>query len=109
MVRAVTGMPQEAILSIITRQATTLGSESFVVNGNMNLNDLYRNVKDCWDGIYANMTSKYCKNPDEWPILFGIVLQAVIIEASNYASKESIFNTTVDVACALSKFDKESL
>lgn len=109
MVRAVTGSSEKALISILTRQAQVIGSEEFVVNGNMDPKDLYKNIKSCWDGIFNNMTVKYCQSPEEWPIFFGIVLQNIIAESLQYVSKDAIFNTVVDVACALSKMDIESL
>lgn len=106
---AITQMPQSAVLTIVQRQASTIGTESFVVAGNMDPDDLYKNIKGCWDGIKNNMTLQYCKKPEEWPVLYGIVLQNIMKEAMNLAAKEAIFNTAVDVACALSKMDQESL
>lgn len=102
---AITQMPQSALMGIIQRQASTMGTENFVVSGNMDPEDLYKNIKGCWDGIKDNMTLQYCKKPEEWPVLYGIVLQNIMKEAMNVAPKEAIFNTAVDVACALSKMD----
>lgn len=107
--RAITQMPQEAVLGIVTRQANTLGSKDFVVAGNMNPEDFYKQVKSCWDGIMNNMTLKYCEKPEEWPILYGIVLQSVMAESIKLAAKEAVFNSAVDVVCAMSKMDQESL
>lgn len=105
---AITQMPQSALLEIIQRQAGTIGSEKFVVAGNMDPEDLYKNIKGCWDGIKNNMTLQYCRKPEEWPVLYGIVLQNVMGESMKLAAKEAIFNTAVDVACALAKMDQES-
>ena len=106
---AISQMPQSALMAIIQRQASTIGSENFVVAGNMDPADLYKNIKTCWDGIKNTMTLQYCKTPEEWPVLYGIVLQNIMKESMNLASKEAIFNTAVDVTCALSKMDKESI
>lgn len=106
---AISGAPEEALMGIIQRQAGTLGTENFVVAGGINPSDLYKNVKSCWDGIKNNMTLQYCNGPEEWPVLYGIVLQNIMREAMSVAPKEEIFNTAVDVACALSKMDQESL
>lgn len=104
---AVTQMPQSAIMEIVQRQAGTLGTEDFLVAGNLRPDSLYKNIKGCWDGIKDNMTLQYCKTPEEWPILYGIVLQNIMKEAMNVAPTEAIFNTAVDVACALSKMNNE--
>lgn len=107
--RAITQMPQSALMEIIQRQASTIGSDKFAVAGNMDPADLYRNIKGCWDGIKNNMTLQYCRKPEEWPVLYGIVLQQVMRESLSLAPKEAIFNTAVDVACALAKMDQESV
>ena len=106
---AITQMPQSALMGIIQRQATTIGTENFVVSGNMDPADLYKNIKLCWDGIKDNMTLRYCKKPEEWPVLYGIVLQNIMKESMSVAPKEAIFNTAVDVSCALAKMDQESI
>ncbi|MCQ2423182.1 MAG: hypothetical protein MJ064_09420 [Lachnospiraceae bacterium] len=106
---AITNMPQSSVLAIVERQANAMGTERYVVAGNMDPVDLYKHIKGCWDGIKDNMTLSYCKRPEEWPVLYGIVMQNVVREALNLAPKEAIFNTAVDVACALSKMDLESL
>lgn len=107
--RAIAQMPQSALIEIIQRQASVIGTEKFTVSGNMDPADLYKNIKECWDGIKNNMTLQYCKAPEEWPVLYGIVLQNVMRESMSVAPKEAIFNTAVDVVCALSKMDLESL
>lgn len=106
---AITQMPQSAVLAIVMKQASAVGSDNFTVAGNMDPEDLYKNIKACWDGIKAKMTLQYCKKPQEWPVLYGIVLQNIMKESLPYASKEAVFGTAVDVACALSKMDQESL
>lgn len=109
LIRTITETSEDKLLAIITKQSQTIGSDTFVINGNMDPKDLYKNIKSCWDGIFNNMTAVYCKSPDEWPIFFGIVLQNVIKESLAYAPKEAIFNTAADIACALSKMDAESI
>lgn len=109
MVRTITEVSEDKLVSIISRQASTVGSDKFLVNGNMDPKDLYKNIKSCWDGIFNNMTNVYCKTPLEWPVFFGIVLQNVIKESLKYTSKEAIFNTSVDIVCALSKMDNDSI
>ena len=108
-VMTVTNSSKESLLEIIKNQASTIGSDSFVIENNIKPEDLYINVKKCWDGIKNNMTLEYCKNPDEWPVLYGIVLQNVILESMKFVSKETLFNTSINVACALSKIGEGSL
>lgn len=107
--RAITEAPKEALLALITNQTKTLGSDEFKLGGNMDPVDVYKQVKSCWDGIYNNITVKYCEKPEEWPVLYGIVLQNIMSESLKLVSKEALFNTAVDVACGLSKMDSESL
>lgn len=109
MVRAVTETPEDVLMAVLKKQTETLGTEQFKVSGGLDPYDLYKNVKNCWNGIFDNMTKRYCESPEEWPIFFAIVLQNVVKESMELASKEEIFNTVAEVACALSKMDDDSL
>lgn len=109
LVCAAMQMPESEVTKIIEKQAKIIGTDNFVVAGRMDPEDLYRQVKSCWDGIKSTMTLKYCENASEWPILYGMVLQNIMGESMSVAPKEAVFKTAMDVVIALSKMDKESL
>ena len=105
---AASDISQDDVLAIIAGFAEHIGEEDFTVCG-FGSKSLYEQVNSCWEGIFVNMTSQYCKSPAEWPILFGIVLQNVLrmaIEA-NFPKNEA-GKIAVECAIAVSKMDKDS-
>ena len=106
-ITAVTGLDREDVLAIVSDFANNVGSD-FKVCG-FEPKDLYDQVSECWDGIFDNMTSRYCKSPSEWPILFGIVVQNILMTAIGAgAPKDEAGKIAVECAVAVSKMDKDS-
>lgn len=70
---------------------------------------VYLNVKNCWNGIYDNMTAVYCQSPQEWPVLFAIVLQNIMIIASQNMQKSTIYCMALECAIYISKMDDDSI
>ena len=105
---AVSELSQEDVLSIVAGFARQIGEETMTVCG-YDPKSLYRQVSSCWEGIFDNMTSKYCRSPAEWPILFGIVLQNILLMAIDAgAPKEVAGEIAVECAAAVSKMDQDS-
>lgn len=67
---------------------------------------LYNQVKECWTGIYQNMTARYCKNPSEWPVLYGIVLQNIMFQSD--LAPEETFYKALECILFISKMDDKS-
>ena len=106
-ITAVTGIGKEDVLTIVSDFANNVGSD-FKVCG-FEPKELYDQVSECWDGIFDNMTSRYCKSPSEWPILFGIVVQNILMTAIGAgAPKDEAGKIAVECAVAVSKMDKDS-
>ena len=71
--------------------------------------DLWIQVHQCWEGIYSNMTAKYCRSYEDWPVLYGIVLQNILIQAVQAgAPEEEACRTALVCAIAISKMDSDS-
>lgn len=105
---AVTDYPMAKVLEIVSSFANHFTDENYTVFG-YNPKVLYEQVESCWEGIYKNMTSKYCKNPSEWPILFGVVLQNILVMSLKAgAPKDEAARIAIECAVAVSKMDKES-
>jgi hypothetical protein len=69
----------------------------------------YGLVKECWDGIYDNMTAKYCESPEEWPVLFAIVAQNIMAQALEKASASQLYCMALECALYISKMDDDSI
>ena len=104
----VSDMSKDDVLAIVADFAQHIGEENLAVCG-YGLKSLYKQVNSCWEGIFANMTSPYCKSPKEWPILYGIVLQNIMLTAIDAgAPKDEVGKIAVECAVAVSKMDKDS-
>ncbi len=97
------------VVPIIQNAASVIGNEEYRLWNRYAPEEVFRSIKDCWDGIYDNMTAKYCKTPSEWPILFGIVLQNIMIELMKSYSPESVFIAALECTIFISKMDVDSL
>ncbi|MBO6129114.1 MAG: hypothetical protein J6P79_09480 [Pseudobutyrivibrio sp.] len=105
---AVTDYPKDKVIEIVTSLANHFTDENYTVCGN-NPKSLYEQVESCWESIYNNMTAKYCKDSSEWPILFGVVLQNILMMSIKAgAPKDEATRVAIECAVAVSKMDKES-
>ena len=65
---------------ILAENIKNISNTEYRISGKYDPKDIYKEVTECWNGIYDNMTGKWCKNPDEWPVLFGIVLHCICLK-----------------------------
>ena len=105
---AVSGISEEEILSIVSDFAAHVGDDPYTICG-YDPGSLYEQVDSCWKGIYENMTSKYCSSPKEWPVLFGIVVQNILLMAIEVgAPEDEAGKIAIECAAAMSKMDRDS-
>ncbi len=69
----------------------------------------YKEVRACWEGIYENMTARYCNKPDEWPVLYGIVLQNIMLEVSRIMTISDVYEKALECAIYISRMDEDSI
>ncbi len=91
----------------IKGSASNVGNSEYLIWGQHVPGILYDQTKECWDGIYQNMTSQYCNNPSEWPVLYGIVLQNIMFQFEMDA--EDTFFKALECALFISKMDEKSV
>lgn len=105
---AVTDLSVDDVQAIVKKCASAVGDDSYTLGG-YNPQLLYNETKDCWNGIFNNMTARYCKTPSEWPMLFGIVVQNIAQLALNAgAPKEDVGRLSIEVMIYMSKLDDDS-
>lgn len=97
------------IHGVIKNAVSVIGNGDYKIWNVYVPEEVFKEIKSCWDGIYENMTAKYCKNPFEWPILYGIVLQNIMLEAMKAVSPENVYIAALECALYISKMDVESL
>ncbi|MBE6853571.1 MAG: hypothetical protein E7505_08895 [Ruminococcus sp.] len=92
---------------ILAENIKNISNTDYRISGKYDPKDIYKEVTECWNGIYDNMTGKWCKNPDEWPVLFGIVLQLTLFRIS--APPEELVKKALECLMYISKMDEDSL
>lgn len=106
---AICGISQEEIMDMAAGITSALGSENLTIWG-MTPDSVYVQIKQCWDGIYHNMTARYCSSPSEWPVLYGIVLQNIMGQAmSAGAPKDEVGIMAMECALIIAKMDDDSI
>lgn len=107
-VAVVTNISIDDIRDIVRKCAAAVGDNSYTLAG-LNPQLIYNEAKECWNGIFNNMTSKYCKSPSEWPILFGIVAQSIAQIAINEGAPMEMTGTlSAEIMIYISKLDDDS-
>ena len=107
--QAVTDVTQEEVMEIVSSFAENVGNSDLAICG-FQIGMLYKQIKQCWDGIFNNMTNAYCKSPSEWPVLYGIVTQEVLRQAMSVgAPSKEAGKMAIECAVAISKMDKDSI
>ena len=93
---------------VITRSASALGKNGYRICDLYPPADVYHAAKNCWDGIYENMILHYCPEPKNWPVLFSIVLQNILL-ATTGGDQERLFRFCLEIILYVSKMDDDSL
>lgn len=93
----------------VIRAVQVLGTEEERIWGLYPPQEIYPHIRECWDGIYANMTGKYCSTPQEMPVLFGIVLQNVMAQVPEKVPRAEVYAMALNCALIISKMDEDSL
>ncbi len=94
----------------IVRNATAvLGDPNYRIWGRYTPENAYELVKECWDGIYENMTKPYCENPSEWPVLYAIVLQNIMVMGLQVLPAAKLYTMAMECVLYVSKMDDNSL
>lgn len=105
----VSGVGHETVLQIVKDCVLAVGKDEHTVCG-FDPNILYKEISECWDGIFENMTSKYCEKPSEWPVLFGIVAQNILqMSIKGGAPKDEAGMVAIESAVYMSKMDFDSV
>ena len=105
----VCGDLNDAVRALAVHITSSVGNGELKIAG-LSADMLYRRVKACWDGIYDNMTARYCSSPAEWPVLYGIVLQNILIHSLKAgAPKEEAGRLALECMMTISKMDEDSI
>ena len=92
---------------IVAEQTADLGKMNKVLCESYFPDALYKEMKACWEGIFENMTARICTSSRQWPVLFGVVLQNILIHMDG-DPKHNCYNALA-TAIYISKMDDKSL
>ena len=105
---AVVPLNPEEIPAMAAAFVSSIGTGEMTVCG-FRAEELWQRVHECWEGIYDNMTARFCRSPEDWPVLYGIVLQNILLQAIQAgAPREEACRTALVSAIAVSKMDRDS-
>lgn len=103
------GAARPDVIEIVKKAIAEIGNPDYKIWESYPPDYVYSEIKNCWEGIYANMTAVYCQNPQEMPVLFAIVLQNIMIIASQAAPGATIYSLALECAIYISKMDDDSI
>lgn len=95
------------IKSIIMNGNASVGDSKYLIWGEYSPESVYVATKECWEGIYEFLTSRICKNPSEWPVLYAIVLQNILFNIG--INPEEGFCKALECALYISKMEQNSV
>ena len=106
---AVTNVTADTVRALAVSVVQRVGGEDITI-WNMPADIVYQRIKTCWDGIHENMTVRFCKAPSEWPVLYGIVMQNILLESIKVgAPAEEAGRMAMECALVISRMDTDSL
>ena len=106
---AVTDVTADTVRALAVSVVQRVGGEDLTI-WNMPADIVYQRIKACWDGIHENMTARFCKAPSEWPVLYGIVMQNILMQSIRIgAPAEEAGRMAMECALVISRMDTDSL
>lgn len=91
----------------IRNAAISVGDSTYQIWGKYSPKSVYMATKDCWQGIFDNLTARFCRKPSEWPVLYAIVLQNILFNMD--IDPEEGFFKALECALYISKMDMKSI
>lgn len=96
-------------MTIVRNAVTMIGNPDYRIWGRYTPENAYAVVKECWDGIFETMTKPYCENPSEWPVLYAIVLQNIMVMGTEKLSGQVLYAMALECMLFISKMDDSSI
>ena len=105
---ALGGINQADLITMIEGISGKINGENRVI-WNLSAESVFKNIRECWDKNFDSMILGSCVEPSEWPILMGIALQNIMIEAGKVAPKEEVAKLAMECVIMISMMSDESL
>lgn len=98
------GAPAPDIIPIVDKIASVIGKEDYKLCGAVSADDIIEQYHMIWNSLKPRIC-RYCAEADEWPILFGLVMQKVMELAKDVVAPEDCINIVMESVIYLSKVD----
>ncbi|MDE7340282.1 MAG: hypothetical protein K2N80_06905 [Lachnospiraceae bacterium] len=69
--------PLPDIQELVKQSVDMIGNENYKMWNEINPEQMVKEYRDFWK-LIKNKVTGYCKSPEEWPLLFGLVLQKAL-------------------------------
>ncbi len=87
--------------------ATAIGNPDYLICDMVEPKPLYENSKRCWDDMYESAL-KDSLEPEDWPLLFGIVVQNIMAKCLSEMPIEQLSQFAFECAIFLSKIGEDT-
>ncbi len=94
------------INAAIMQGVTDIGNENYLIWGKYRPDDVFKFALTGWLGLYRQKAEDICKSADEWPELFGIVLQEILLHMDG--DPDELYRKALECAMYLSRMDIDS-
>ena len=105
---ALGGIDQAKLVSMVERIVGGLQDTKITI-WNLTAESVYKNIREFWEKNFDSMIFAGCEEPAEWPVLMGIVLQNIMIEAGKVAPKEEVARLAMECVISISTMDEDSI
>lgn len=92
------------IVAIVSRASAVVGDDSYKICGKIDPEFLLKQFDAAWDSLRP-MVIEMVPNADEWPIVFGMVVQKVMKLSKFFVKPEDSINMIMESALYISKMD----
>ncbi len=99
--------PLPSIDSAMMKIATAVGNPNYLICDMVEPKPLYENVKRAWDDFYTNLLKDEI-SPEDWPLLFGVVVQNVLSNALSEMPLDQLSQFAFECSCYLSKIGPDT-
>lgn len=97
-------LPLPSINPVIERTMQSIGDVEYKICGEVSPGVIVKQIDILWDRFIPKIC-RYCKSPDEWPILFGGVVQKVLELSKGTVDPVESMNIVLESAFCISKME----
>ncbi|MCQ2525962.1 MAG: hypothetical protein MJ130_04280 [Lachnospiraceae bacterium] len=105
---ALGGIDQAQLVDMVGQITGSINNDNRMI-WNLTSESVYKHIMECWDKNFEAMILANCEKPSEWPILIGIALQNIMLEAGKAAPKEEVARMAMECVIKISMMRDDSI